>query len=534
MLLDLGIAKDTRAEAPSHTRVLTTIGTSAWMAPEQADAKEVDGAADRYAFGLMAYALLSGRMPWDEAVTEQRLLANKLIGQLIPLATARSGLPAHVTAAVMKMLSVERADRFDSCAAFIEALERDVEAEARAAREAAEREAREKAEREAREAREAAEREAREKAEREAREKTERLAALRAARQAEREAQEQAEREAQEEADRKSREKAERREREKADREKAERASAEQARVERERAERKAREKAARERAAQGSQNGKRQHVRVDPAGGGHARTLLEGAAMVADGGVLEIVEGTYKESLLIDWPCTVRARGKVWIFGPDDDNPLRKALVRAQNIEGSLASSQLQAPDSALGNSDGAVGASLTALAALAIFPGWQAWAAGGSFLESAAATLGVAAGLLGYVLVIDGAPSKEDSRTPKAADRSLDMVQAILLLGAAVPMSLARDAFALPWWAWSVCLMVGFALYTHLAVHAHLHLVRLFFLPWYRQEARRAADHQARLADWEALCEEACAERKRLAAACEWLRLEHPSAKNEGVNPR
>ena len=181
VLLDLGIAKDTTV-GEGHTRTMTTMGTSAWMAPEQADAKRVDGAADRYAFGLMAYALVSGRMPWDEGTSEPRVFANKLTGQLVPLAQARAGLPEGVYAAVTRMLALSPGERLETCAALVDGLrhaeadavrvraERE-QAAARAMREreqstAREREARERAnharrEREAQEARAAEQRAAR-------------------------------------------------------------------------------------------------------------------------------------------------------------------------------------------------------------------------------------------------------------------------------------------------------------------------------------------------------------------------------------
>jgi pyruvate/2-oxoglutarate dehydrogenase complex dihydrolipoamide acyltransferase (E2) component len=189
MLLDLGIAKDTRGGGESHTRTMTAMGTSAWMAPEQADAKHVDGAADRYAFGLMVYALLAGRMPWGADTSELGVVVKKATGQL----EALGGVPAHVGAAVMRMLSVSAGERYSSCAAFVDALRRDGEGEKRAAREKAEREAREKAEREAKE-----------RAEREAAGRAARAAQVRAAQEraerAAREAREKAEREAKERA----------------------------------------------------------------------------------------------------------------------------------------------------------------------------------------------------------------------------------------------------------------------------------------------------------------------------------------------
>ncbi len=137
VVLDLGIAKDTQA-LENHTRTMTAMGTSAWMAPEQADAKHVDGAADRYALGMIAYALLAGRLPWEEGTSEARVLAAKIYGKLSSLEQVRSGLPGHVTAAVMKMVSVDAGVRYATCAAFVGALRVDDGAAARAAAEAAE------------------------------------------------------------------------------------------------------------------------------------------------------------------------------------------------------------------------------------------------------------------------------------------------------------------------------------------------------------------------------------------------------------
>ena len=135
VVLDLGIAKDMQSGG-NHTRTMTTMGTSAWMAPEQADAKHVDGAADRYAFGMIAYVLLAGQMPWPEGASEARVFSNKLMGQLVPLAQVCAGVPEHVAAAVMKMVSVEAGERYLTCVAFVEALRVD-EGAARAAEAAA-------------------------------------------------------------------------------------------------------------------------------------------------------------------------------------------------------------------------------------------------------------------------------------------------------------------------------------------------------------------------------------------------------------
>ncbi len=124
VLLDLGIAKDLAATGAGHTKTMTTLGTSAWMAPEQADAKTVTAAADVYALGLVAYALLSGRLPWGDDTSELRVLTNKMMGKLEPLSRSVSGVPRHVSDAVMGALAVEPEQRPASCGQLVASLAR--------------------------------------------------------------------------------------------------------------------------------------------------------------------------------------------------------------------------------------------------------------------------------------------------------------------------------------------------------------------------------------------------------------------------
>ncbi len=121
VILDLGIAKDLNSSA-DHTRTMTAMGTTRWMAPEQADAKRAGPEADRYALGLIAYALLTGRLPWDAELSELRIVTLKMTGRLLPIARVHSDLPNGVAAAVMAMLALEPEARPDSCEAFVAAL----------------------------------------------------------------------------------------------------------------------------------------------------------------------------------------------------------------------------------------------------------------------------------------------------------------------------------------------------------------------------------------------------------------------------
>jgi len=133
VLLDLGIAKDVSGASSGHTEAMTTMGTRAWMAPEQADAKSVTPAADVYALGLVTYTLLSGRLPWPESVTDHRILAYKLMGKLTPLSEVLPGVSAAGASAVMGALAVEPSRRPASCGALVAALSSPKNGEAEAA-----------------------------------------------------------------------------------------------------------------------------------------------------------------------------------------------------------------------------------------------------------------------------------------------------------------------------------------------------------------------------------------------------------------
>jgi len=61
-LMDFGIAK-TRAEADQEDEDI--VGTAEYMSPEQALGRKMDGRADLYSLGIMAYEMLTGRLPFD-------------------------------------------------------------------------------------------------------------------------------------------------------------------------------------------------------------------------------------------------------------------------------------------------------------------------------------------------------------------------------------------------------------------------------------------------------------------------------------
>ncbi len=117
MVMDFGVAKavsDASAEDDVRARLTTpgtTVGTPAYMAPEQAAADpNIDARADLYAFGVVAYEMLSGRPPFTGATTQQ-VVAAHVTRTPEPLAKHRASLPPAVEALVMQCLEKDPAKR---------------------------------------------------------------------------------------------------------------------------------------------------------------------------------------------------------------------------------------------------------------------------------------------------------------------------------------------------------------------------------------------------------------------------------------
>jgi len=124
-LMDFGLVK-----AMTGSSVLTSqgtlLGSPEYMAPEQADperAAEIAPATDRYALGIVAYRMLTGRVPFP-GNTPATLNAHEH-KPVPPPRALRPGLPRAVEAALLKMLAKAPEDRFASARAFVARL-RDV------------------------------------------------------------------------------------------------------------------------------------------------------------------------------------------------------------------------------------------------------------------------------------------------------------------------------------------------------------------------------------------------------------------------
>jgi ABC-type branched-subunit amino acid transport system substrate-binding protein len=129
-VLDFGIARRSQGVADAATRreELATmtgrgviIGTPLYMAPEQLRAERIDGRADQFAWGVVAYELLSGKLPWSTADGGVALVAQILSSEPEPLETLAE-IPEPVVSAIARALRKNRNERFASMDALIEAL----------------------------------------------------------------------------------------------------------------------------------------------------------------------------------------------------------------------------------------------------------------------------------------------------------------------------------------------------------------------------------------------------------------------------
>ncbi len=109
LLSDFGIAR--ALDAPELTSAGRTIGTPAYMSPEQcAGAREIDGRADIYSLGAVLYRCLVGRSPYT-GTTTQILYAHVYDPLTIPDAALRLLSPLMVEI-LRRSMAKEPADRY--------------------------------------------------------------------------------------------------------------------------------------------------------------------------------------------------------------------------------------------------------------------------------------------------------------------------------------------------------------------------------------------------------------------------------------
>jgi serine/threonine-protein kinase len=97
------------------------LGTAAYLAPEQARGEEAGPRADIYSLGVVAYQLLSGRLPY-EASSLSELTLKQQRESPVPLDELNPRVPRELGQAVAMALAIDQESRFSNAISFGEAL----------------------------------------------------------------------------------------------------------------------------------------------------------------------------------------------------------------------------------------------------------------------------------------------------------------------------------------------------------------------------------------------------------------------------
>ncbi|CAN5843170.1 hypothetical protein BH11MYX2_BH11MYX2_27210 [soil metagenome] len=129
-ILDFGIAKVMRGDSidpqsPQLTATGQTIGTLEYMSPEQLMGKQLDGRSDVYALGVVAYEMITGKLPFPDAKGPAGLITAQL--KTVPpppsQVIAKANLPQAVDRVILKCLEKDKNNRHADVSALSFALQ---------------------------------------------------------------------------------------------------------------------------------------------------------------------------------------------------------------------------------------------------------------------------------------------------------------------------------------------------------------------------------------------------------------------------
>jgi TolB-like protein len=118
---DFGLAK--LRGVPSLTQTGSTLGTVAYMSPEQIQGEAVDARSDLFSLGVVLYELLTGRLPF-QGEHEAAVTYSIVNTDPIPVRSLRAGIPEPLEAVIHRCLEKERQRRFQTAGEIADELRR--------------------------------------------------------------------------------------------------------------------------------------------------------------------------------------------------------------------------------------------------------------------------------------------------------------------------------------------------------------------------------------------------------------------------
>ncbi len=122
-VLDFGVARMLEGSDGTPTRSGLVFGTARYISPEGALGERTDPRSDVYSLGVMAYQMLSGRLPFEGPTSVAVLL--KHAHEPVPPIEAPAGgppIPEALAGAVMRALAKRPEDRYPDAGAFARAI----------------------------------------------------------------------------------------------------------------------------------------------------------------------------------------------------------------------------------------------------------------------------------------------------------------------------------------------------------------------------------------------------------------------------
>ncbi|HEY5957694.1 MAG TPA: protein kinase [Polyangiaceae bacterium] len=124
VILDFGLAKvfnDNGRISITQHHGHSLVGTIGYMSPEQVEGASLSAASDLYAFGVVWFEMLTGRLPFEAETPAAAALARLYRSPTLP-STINSNIPPRLEALILKCLSRDRSARFASAEELIDAL----------------------------------------------------------------------------------------------------------------------------------------------------------------------------------------------------------------------------------------------------------------------------------------------------------------------------------------------------------------------------------------------------------------------------
>ncbi len=118
-VVDFGIAKAGADEGQKVTKTGMVVGTPEYMSPEQLSGDKLDGRSDTYSLALVAFNMLTGKLPFPGATSQETMIARlmeapKHLADMKP----ETGWTDDVQAVMDRALARDVADRYQTASEF--------------------------------------------------------------------------------------------------------------------------------------------------------------------------------------------------------------------------------------------------------------------------------------------------------------------------------------------------------------------------------------------------------------------------------